>query len=193
MVSTPDRLPAGPLTYEDYVEIPNDGRRYEILDGELFVTPAARPRHQLVSANLVWILEQHVRPERSGRIFAAPIDLILAPTTVAQPDVLFIRAGHEAIVSARGIEGAPDLVVEIPSPYSVRQDRGTKAALYARFGIPNYWILDPEERVFESYELANGEYRLATRCGESGFVRAAPFPDLPIPLAEIWDTGLIAP
>jgi Uma2 family endonuclease len=192
MVPTADRLPAGPLTYEDYAEIPNDGRRYEILDGELFVTPAARPRHQLVSANLIWVLEQHVRPRRLGRIIAAPIDLILAPTTVAQPDLLFIRAGREAIISARGIEGPPDLVVEILSPSSIRQDRGTKAALYARFGIPHYWILDPDERVFESYELRNAEYRLGIRCVESGVARAGPFPDLPIPLVEIWETGPIA-
>jgi len=191
MVSTADRLPAGPLTYEDYVDIPNDGRRYEILDGELCVTPAARPRHQLVSANLVWILEQHVRPRRAGLIFTAPIDLILAPTTVLQPDLVFIASGRESIITGRGIEGPPDLVVEILSESSVRQDRGTKAALYARFAIPHYWILDPDERVLETYELDDAEYRLTMRCGESGFARAAPFSDLSIPLADLWDTGRI--
>jgi len=81
-------------------------------------------------------------------------------------------------------------MVEILSPSSVRQDRGTKAALYARFAIPHYWILDPEERVFETYDLANLEYRLAIRGADSGVVRAAPFSDLAIPLGEIWESGI---
>jgi Uma2 family endonuclease len=160
---------------------------YEILDGELFVTPAPAPRHQTVLANLVLVLEQYVRPRRLGRIFFSPIDLILAPTTIAQPDLLFVPSGKRAIVTGRGIEAAPDLVVEVVSPHSARQDRQTKAALYGRFGIPNYWILDPAERTFEAFALERTAYRLAVRGGEAGAVQAAPFSDLAIALGEIWD------
>lgn len=188
MSSAPDRIPPGRirLTYDDYVGLPNDGKRYEILDGELFVTPAPTSRHQLVSINLEFVLLRHVREHRLGQIIDAPIDLILEPCTVAQPDILFIRAERGAIISERGIEGPPDLVVEILSPSSVRQDRTTKAALYARFGVPHYWILDPDARTFELYELEGDSYRLITKESDEATIRPALFPGLEIDLIEVW-------
>ncbi len=185
MVPSPDHLPPGPLTYEDYVELPDDGKQYEILDGELFVSPAPVPRHQRVSRNLQWILEGHLRSRRSGELLNAPIDLILAQTTIAQPDLLFVRAGREAIVTERAVEGPPDLVVEILSPNTTRKDRTTKAMLYARYRVSHYWILDPAERIFEGYTLEDG-YRLMVRAQGPEVVRAEPFPDLEIPLGEVW-------
>src|SRR5260370_20862505 len=109
-----DRVPPGPikLTYEDYVELPDDGRRYEILDGELEVSPAPAPRHQAVSGNLFWILHGHV-PERGlGRGYCAPIDVILAPTSVVQPDPIFIAAAPESIMPQRAIQCSPDLPLQ---------------------------------------------------------------------------------
>jgi Uma2 family endonuclease len=186
MQQTFDRLPPGPLTYEDYVELPEDGKQYEILDGELYVSPAPVPRHQAVSRNLLFLLWGFVAQRRLGTIFNAPIDLILAPTTIAQPDLLFIRAGRESIVTDRAVEGPPDLVVEILSPSSSRKDRTTKAGLYARYGIPHYWILDPDERTIEIYELEGGSYRhVVTETGEA-VVRSPLFPGLEIHLANVW-------
>jgi Uma2 family endonuclease len=187
MGSNPDRLPTGPLTYEDYVELPDDGKRYEILDGELFVTPAPVPRHQRVSRNLQWILEGHIRSRRLGELFNSPIDLILSDTTVAQPDLLFIRGGRESIVTGRAVEGPPDLIVEILSPSSIRKDRKTKAMLYARFGIDHYWIVDPDGRTIEVYERDGDGYRLATRDEGDEIVRPSIFPGLEIDLREVWD------
>ena len=186
MASSSERLPAGPLTYEDYAAIPNDGNRYEILDGELFVTPAPVPRHQRVLLNLFRIVDTHVRQHRLGEVLIAPIDLILAPTTVAQPDLLFIRAGREAIVTERAVEASPDLVVEVLSPSSIRQDRTIKAGLYARFAIPSYWILDPRERVFEAYVLDGETYDLSHRAHDNAIVSADPFGNLAILLADVW-------
>ncbi|MBI2963596.1 MAG: Uma2 family endonuclease [Deltaproteobacteria bacterium] len=186
MGTTLDRLPPGPLTYEDYVELPDDGKRYEVLGGELFVSPAPAPRHQMVSANLEWQLALHVRRRRLGRILHAPIDLILSPTTIAQPDVLFIRSGHESIVTGRAIEGAPDLVVEILSPSTGRKDRTTKALLYARFRVAHYWIIDPDERTVELYELDGEAYRLVSKEGGETIVRPSLFPGLEIDLGELW-------
>ena len=188
MSFTPDRIPPGRirLTYDDYVGLPNDGKRYEILDGELFVTPSPRPRHQQVSINLEFILLQHIRGHRLGQILHAPIDLILDPTTVAQPDILFIRAGREAIISERGIEAAPDLVVEILSPSSIRQDRTTKATLYGRFGVAHYWIVDPDARTIELYELDEGSYRLVAEEAGEATIRPALFPGFEFSLGEIW-------
>ena len=185
----PDRIPPGriKLTYEDYVELPDDGRRYEILDGELEVSPAPAPLHQRVSGNLEFVLHGHVSARRLGRVYHAPIDVILAPTTVVQPDVIFVAAARESIVTRRAVEGPPDLVVEILSPWSVRRDRVAKAALYARFGIGHYWLLDPEERIFEAYEAAGEEYRLVATYGATGTMRTSLFPELGIDLPTLWE------
>src|SRR5438445_12603006 len=161
----PDRIPPGPmkLTYEDYVDLPNDGRRYEILDGELEVSPAPAPKHQAVSRNLLWIVHGHVQERGLGSVYYAPIDVILADTSIVQPDLVFIAAARESIVSGRGIEGAPDLAVEILSPRSVRRDRVAQAALYARYGIRHYWLADPDARVHEGYEPDGADYRREVR------------------------------
>jgi Uma2 family endonuclease len=186
MGTTSDHLPSGPLTYEDYVELPDDGKRYEVLDGELFVSPAPVPRHQRVSRNLHWELMRHVRTHRLGEVLYGPIDLILAPTTIAQPDLVFIRTGRESIVTERAIESAPDLVVEILSPSTSRKDRTTKASLYARFGIEHYWIVDPDERTFEAYELEGGAYRLVSKQDGDAIARSRLFPGLEIRLEDVW-------
>src|SRR5207253_9102748 len=133
-----------------------------------------------------WILHGHVRERRLGSIYFAPIDILLTDTSIVQPDVVFIAAGRESIVSGRGIEGPPDLAVEILSSWSVRRDRVAKAALYARYGIRHYWIVDPEARVLEEYAAETAEYRLVGRHEGAGTVRTAVFPDLEIDLGAIW-------
>src|SRR5437867_5303679 len=173
-----ERLPPGKLTYEDYVGLPDDGRRYEILDGELEVSPAPAPRHQGVSGNLFFILYGHVQERGLGRVYHAPIDVSLATDSIVQPDLVFVAAGREAIVTERAIEGPPDLAVEILSPWSDRRDRVAKAALYARYGIRHYWIVDPEARTLEVYETANGAYRSVATYEGAGKARSSLFPDL---------------
>jgi Uma2 family endonuclease len=188
MSAAPDRVPAGriKLTYDDYASLPRDGRRYEILGGELAVTPAPSSRHQMVLRNLAWVLHGHVRVRGLGNVLFAPIDVILSTTTVVQPDLLFVRSGREVVVTERGIEGAPDLIVEILSPSSARQDRIVKGALYARHGVRHYWIVDPEARGIELYELEEEAYRLiAKAAGEEPFSPSL-FPGLEIDLGEVW-------
>src|SRR2546422_9067288 len=105
MSRLPVRIPPGPikLTYEDYVDLPDDGRRYEILDGELEVSPAPAPKHQAVSGNLVWVLHGHVRERGLGRLYFAPIDVILADTSIVQPDIWVVAAGRHSIVRDLGL------------------------------------------------------------------------------------------
>jgi Uma2 family endonuclease len=186
MVDTPERLPAGPLTYRDYAELPEDGRRYEILDGELDVSPSPMIRHQMVIANLFSALRQHVQAHSLGTILLSPVDLILADTTVVVPDLMFVSHRRAPIITARAVEGPADLVVEIISPSTGRKDRLTKAALYARFGIPCYWLIDPEQRLFDAFVLGGGVYRLATRGQHDETVQTEPFVDLVIALSTIW-------
>ncbi|MFN0071591.1 MAG: Uma2 family endonuclease [Chloroflexota bacterium] len=175
------------LTYEDYCELPDDGKRYEIHQGELVVNPAPTPGHQRVLRRLNRLLEQHIETNRLGELFFAPLDCILDDTSVVQPDLVFIANDRGGQISGRGIEGAPTLVVEIVSPSSTRTDRGRKMQLYAKFGVPYYWIVDPGVQRLEAFELISGSYELVADGTMTQTVRLAPFSELAIPLAEIWN------
>jgi Uma2 family endonuclease len=122
------------LMYEDYVNLPDDGRRYEILDGELAVSPSPTSRHQLVSHNLDFALSSWVRAKGPGRTWPAPLALILAATVVMQADLIFVSKSRSAIVTTRGLVAVPDLVIEILSESSTSRDRGVKVQLYALRG-----------------------------------------------------------
>lgn len=111
-----DQLPPSDLTYDDYVRLPDDGRRYEIIDGELEVSPAPAPRHQRVSGNLLVLLHTYVQERGLGQIYHAPIDVILARHSIVQPDLVFVAARRESIITERAIEGPPDLTVETSRP-----------------------------------------------------------------------------
>ena len=186
MSGAPRAVPESVLvTYEDYASI-RDGRRYEVLDGELRMTPSPTTVHQAVSRNLQWVVENHVRANRLGNLFSAPLDVILARTTVVQPDLLFVRAGRESIITKRAIEGPPDLAVEIVSPSSTEVDEQVKKKLYARYGVEHYWIVDPDERTVEIYELDGGAYRQVGNEAAARVIRPRLFPGLEIALADVW-------
>ena len=174
------------LTYRDYEALPNDGRRYEIHDGELSVTAAPRTRHQLVSIRLASALHVHVSEQRAGQIFHAPIAVILSDTSVVEPDIVYVATDRLAQISERGIEGPPTLAVEILSPSTTPIDRHTKMQLYARHGIPWYWIVDPDNRVVEVYRLDEGMYALSRRVSGDEELPAEPLASLAIPLAPLW-------
>ena len=144
------------LTYRDYAVLPDDGRRYELHEGELSVTPAPGATHQRVILKLGVALDAHVRARGLGEIFIAPFDVILSDTTVVQPDIMYVATDRSARASERGIEGAPTLVIEVLSPSTTRVDRQTKLELYARHDIPWYWIVEPDSRVVEVYKLVAG-------------------------------------
>ncbi|MEK7363605.1 MAG: Uma2 family endonuclease, partial [candidate division NC10 bacterium] len=174
------------LTYKDYEALPADGRRYELHDGELSVTPAPSPRHQEISGNLNEILRGHVKTRGLGKVFYSPIDCILSDITVVQPDLVYLDPSRLALLSNRGIEGPPTLVVEILSPSTTEIDRSTKRQVYARHGVPYYWIVDPEARVVEAYVLSEGVYQLSARVAGSEPVSLPPFSALAFVLASLW-------
>ncbi|PWU20763.1 MAG: Uma2 family endonuclease, partial [Candidatus Rokuibacteriota bacterium] len=151
------------LTYADYASLPDDGRRYELHDGELSVTPAPGTLHQRVLGNLFVIFWHHVRSPGLGAVFMAPTDCILADLTVVQPDIAFVAAQHASRISERAIEGAPTLAIEILSPSTEQVDRRRKLELYARHGVAYYWIVDVVERTIEAYTLEHGTYRINAR------------------------------
>ena len=174
------------LTYKDYEALPADGRRYELHEGELSVTPAPSPKHQQISLNLSVILHGHVHSRRLRRVLPAPIDCILSDTTIVQPDLVYLDTNRLAAISGRGIEGPPTLAVEILSPSTSSIDRGVKAQLYARYDIPYYWIVDPEAETIEAYRLAQKAYQLTGRMEGGSSVGLTPFPELSLVPASIW-------
>ena len=174
------------LTYEDYAALPADGRRYEVHEGELLVTPAPGTRHQEVKANLFDSLRHHVKQHGLGKLFDAPTDCILSETTIVQPDILFVQNDRQTIISRRGVEGAPTLVVEVLSPSTVQIDRGPKAQLYARHGVPYYWVVDPDILAIDAYVLGEGVYRSAARLEGDQPLALPPFLDLMLDPADLW-------
>ncbi len=174
------------LTYTDYEALPADGRRYELHEGELSVTPAPSPRHQEIVGNLYRALYRQIEGTGAGKLFLSPVDCILSETTVVQPDLVYLDGTRRSAVSDRGIEGPPTLAVEVLSPGTTLIDRSAKKQIYARHGIPFYWIVDPEARAVEAYVLSDEGYQLAARASGASPVRLPPFPDLDLVPAALW-------
>ena len=175
------------LTYEDYVALPNDGRRYEIHDGELSVTPAPTFRHQQILTRLLRTLCAHVEANDLGEVVPAPITVVLADTSIVEPDIVYIAKDRMGIVSARGtIDGAPTLAVEIVSPSTARRDRQTKRQLFERYGVPYFWIVDPDARALDVYREVGEAYASAERFSGAELVALPPFPGLTIDARALW-------
>jgi len=172
-------------TYADYCVLPQDFNRHEIIEGDHVVTPSPTTKHQRVLAKLTSLLERHVSVNNLGIVLAAPMDVLLAPTSVVQPDLLFISTQRLGIITEANIQGSPDLVVEVLSPSTAAIDRGGKMALYARYGVPHYWILDARHLSLETYEIREGEYELTSQFKEDDPAKVRLFPNLAISLTEL--------
>jgi Uma2 family endonuclease len=149
------------LTYDDLCQTPDDGKRYEIIGGELIVAPAPNVSHQDVVSYLhgsIWRYLQQL-PQPLGKIYTGPLDVRLSPHDIVEPDLLFIRQDRLDILDSGSYAmGPPDLVVEVISPSSRKTDPGAKLRLYARSGIPEYWLVDPATRKFQLFVLREGRY-----------------------------------
>ncbi|MCE7988079.1 MAG: Uma2 family endonuclease [Caldilinea sp. CFX5] len=157
----PDRvtLTKGIYTYEDYLQLPNDGKRYEIIEGVLYVANAPSFQHQYTVHQLDRQMGNFVSEQRVGYIIPAPFEVHLsALSRPVQPDITFIRAERINVQSLQIFEGAPDLIVEVLSPESIRRDRVIKFTAYEAAGVTEYWIVNPHARTVEVYILARGEY-----------------------------------
>ena len=150
--------PQGSWTYDKYAELPDDGNRYEIADGVLVMTPAPTPEHQDIAGMIYYYLVTHVKLAGLGRVFPGPVDIVLGPKQVFQPDVVVLLNAHLDRVGSKKINGAPDLMVEIASPSTALYDRLMKYEKYAQAGIPEYWIVKPVARTVEVLVLEHGKY-----------------------------------
>ena len=178
--------PTLPMTYDEYALLPQDRNRYEVIEGELHMTPSPPLAHQNVVIELGSMLRQHVSASGLGKVYVAPLDVVLTETNVVQPDILFLRAARVPPKGAKNVTVAPDLVVEVISPSSVEEDRGAKMRVYARHGVSHYWLVDPEARTLEMYALAGGAYAAAGAFSGGATATTPLFPSLTIPLAGLW-------
>jgi Uma2 family endonuclease len=175
-------------SYAEFARLPSEGTsRQEVIDGELVVTPAPGLRHQGIVTDLVTLLNTFVRAHDLGRIFAAPVDVLFGEGDYLEPDIVFVRRDRTGILSDRGVEGPPDLVVEIVSPATADRDRGVKLERYRHFGVAEYWIVDPEVGALEVWALSEGASEPVV-FGPADVLRWSPWvggPVLEISVAEV--------
>jgi Uma2 family endonuclease len=172
-------------TYKDLLRIPDDNFRYEIIDGDLIVTPAPLTIHQRVAFNLATVLRELVEKHELGEVLIAPLDVVLDDENVLEPDVLFVSDERRAILGRRGFTGPPDLAVEVLSKGTRRRDLVVKREVCRRFRVPHYWTLDPFERVLREHVLRGRGYREREVRGARVF-RPALFRSLSIDLGRVW-------
>jgi Uma2 family endonuclease len=156
----------GEWTYEDWLKLPDDGYRYEVIDGVLYMSPPPLIRHQRNSIRLVEIFLAFLKLHPLGELLYAPVGVRLPNQPVPlQPDIVFVRAERLDIIQEHYIEGIPDLLVEILSPSNWLYDRREKMQVYQGAGVPEYWIVDPRAQIIEIYVLEQGVYQLAGQYG----------------------------
>jgi len=150
---------ARPYTYKDLEAFPEDHRyRYEIIDGDLVVSPSPGERHQAAVVNLVFAIRAFLEVHPIGSVYVAPFDVLFSEVNVVEPDLLFVGADRKSLIEQNGVHGAPDLVIEVLSPSTRRTDVTRKKDLYERGGVREYWIVHPEERWVEMLRLAGGVF-----------------------------------
>ena len=176
------------LTYEDYVHFPDNGQRHEIIDGEHYVSPAPKKKHQRTSMRLGSRLHVFVDGRNLGEVLAAPFDVLLSPHDIVEPDLIFVSNERAAILNDKNALGAPDLVIEILSPSTRRIDEGIKLDRYEILGVEEYWMLDTDLSTARIYRRDGNRFvRFAELAASAGDVFTTPLlPGLEIPLAEIF-------
>ena len=188
----PARTPK-PKSYADYLAaVKAQGElRVELIDGEIYMAPAPVPMHQIIVGNLMLLLGTHVRLKRLGVVLTAPLDVELKPgADTVQPDLVFIRQERLAeLLGARQIKGAPDLIVEVLSPSTRRLDRTVKLPAYARYGVSEFWLVDPDEQSVEVYVLDGRTYRVAAIYLAGDAIAVGQFVDADIAVDEVF--GLV--
>ena len=147
----------GHFTYQDLLHTPDDGKRYEVLEGDLVVSPAPRTKHQRIVMRLIRLLIAAEDAEH-GLALGAPCDVVFSEHDVVEPDLLFVAKARKDIIAVENVQGAPDLAVEVISEGSRKRDVITKRGIYERYGVRFYWLVDPEEETVRVFELKDGAY-----------------------------------
>jgi Uma2 family endonuclease len=177
------------LTYEDYAQIPDDGRRHEIIDGLHYVSPSPTRTHQVTLLKLALRLAPFAQEHQLGEIYPAPFDVLLSPHDIVQPDLQFVSTARLGIVTEANVKGAPDLAIEILSDSTRRRDENLKRDRYEQLGVQEYWLLDGSRKTVRIFRRMQGSgFDTATELtAAAGQVLTTPLlPGLELPLREIF-------
>ena len=172
------------FNYQDYLQLPED-KRYEIIDGDLFMVPSPNERHQHVLSNIFYVLFDYVRKNKLGTVYCAPFDILFSEEDIVQPDIIFVSNKNKKIITKDNIQGAPDLLVEILSPSTSKRDIGIKKKLYARHGVREYWIIDPEREMVDVFSLKGREFE-SKRYGVQDCLSSSVIKDMTIEVKEFF-------
>jgi len=173
------------FTYKDYLQLPED-KRYELIEGEFFMVPSPSYLHQTISKKLFRALDDYVRSNSLGEVLYAPLDVVLSKENLLQPDILLISKERFNIITEKNIQGPPDLVIEILSSATAERDKGLKQKLYAKFGVQEYWLVDPEEKTIEVMTLAEEGFESAAIYKEEATLKSPLLKGISIDVGEIF-------
>jgi Uma2 family endonuclease len=179
-------VPIEPLTVEDYRLLPETGPRYQLVEGDLFLSPAPNRFHQDISGNIYFLLREYLEEHPIGKLYEAPFDVYLDPINAHQPDIVFVSRANYHLLTDAGVEGAPDFIVEILSPKTAFLDKKSKRKVYARSGVKELWLVDPDTRTIQVYFLDRDPERPAATHSEKDTFTSPHFPGLKIRGARIF-------
>lgn len=177
------------LTYDDFVLFPDDGKRHEIIDGAHYVTPSPDVRHQTIVLRLVVEIATFLKQHPVGRVFVAPLDVVLSNHDIVEPDVLFVATDQTDILTEKNVQGPPALVVEVLSHSTRKRDAQAKRRLFERTGVREYWLVDPELDLVKIFRrAADGTFpRVAELSADASEALTTPLlPEFVLPLAAFF-------
>jgi Uma2 family endonuclease len=174
------------LTYQDFLQFPDDGLRHEIIEGEHFVTPSPSARHQRILLRLSYLLQGYLETHPVGEIFFAPFDVLLSEFNVFEPDLIYISKDRAYLLNEKNLQGAPDLAVEILSPGTRNRDQRLKRGVYERTGVREYWLVDPDADAIEVLLRAGDEFAGPRRLSRGHTLTTRLWPGLELPVDKIF-------
>lgn len=181
---------ASKLTKEDYRRLPEAGPRFQLVEGDLYMSPAPNRFHQIVSRNLEFLLMKYLEANPIGELYHAPFEVYLSENDVFQPDLVFVKQDHYDILTDAGVEGTPDFIVEILPPSNAYLDKTAKLRVYARTGVGELWLVDPKARSVQVFSLQQDAERPLATYLEGDTWTSPHFPGLRITGAEIFRNQL---
>jgi len=173
-------------TYQDYLNLPDDGKRYELINGELVMTPAPNTIHQNIIVKMIYEIERFLQQQKIGKLFCAPTDVKFNDTNILQPDIVFISKERSGVITENIINGAPDLIIEILSPGTAYYDLIEKKEIYEQYGVKEYWIVDPKKNRVDIYQNIDQRFELNQRLDVEGIAKSLVIEGFEVSLTDIF-------